>query len=132
MLYINDGNGYFVKDDHISVLETAVPRSTLGPAAVADFNGDGCDDVYVVYYDSGVRNALFTNACNSMPGVLFSMSEPSTRTDKSYMAITCDFNNDGKPDIFVTNDEASNELLINTSTDFGTENVQVSFASYAY
>jgi hypothetical protein len=113
-------------------------------AAWADLDGDGFADLFVVYYTDwsfakhpdisydaktldvgppkafhGVSDRLFRNNRN---GTFTDVSKEAglkqggRDSDKGVGVLIVDLNNDGKPDVFVTNDTVDNYLYFNQST----------------
>ena len=100
-------------------------------AAVADVNGDGRPDLFVAGYTDmqhpvpgsvagfptnheGVRDLLFLNEGKKRfreAGVLAGL-DPAPY-DHSLGAVFSDFNHDGRPDLYVANDEDANKLYLN-------------------
>jgi hypothetical protein len=100
-------------------------------AAVADVNGDGRPDLFVAGYTDmqhpvpgsvagfptnheGVRDLLFLNEGKKRfreAGVLAGL-DPAPY-DHSLGAVFSDFNHDGRPDLYVANDEDPNKLYLN-------------------
>ena len=107
ILFHNDGNGRFTDVSAKSGI-AAVPGKSLG-VSFADYDGDGFTDVYVA--NDSVQSFLFHNNGNGtfdevglVAGVGF------TEEGKAFAGMGVDFSdydNDGRPDIFVT--DLSNE-----------------------
>jgi hypothetical protein len=107
LLFHNDGDGRFTDVSSKAGL-AAVPGKGLG-VAFADYDGDGFTDVYVA--NDSVQSFLFHNAGNGtfeeiglVAGVGF------TEEGKAFAGMGVDFSdfdNDGRPDVFVT--DLSNE-----------------------
>jgi hypothetical protein len=126
-LYQNDGNGRFIDVAKRSGL--GVPRWSVH-AVWLDIDNDGWLDVYVanyLKYDDGVFREFF--AAQGHPGPLSYSGEPDSlfrnNGDGTFSEITeragvfkpngramsvaaADFDNDGRPSIFVTNDAMGN------------------------
>jgi Na+-translocating ferredoxin:NAD+ oxidoreductase RnfD subunit len=126
----NTGHGTFT--------HTALPAryGWYSGAAVADVNGDGRPDVFVAGYTNmdapisnsiagfptnyqGVRDLLFLNMGNA-PGGRARFKEvgveaglESTHFRHGLGAIFTDVNGDGRPDLYVANDEDPNDLYLN-------------------
>ena len=79
-------------------------------AAIADFDGDGWEDIYVATKQG--PNRLFRNT-GAM--VFNEVAEPSGVNDNgnSNAALWADFNNDGWPDLAVGNYLDANRLYLN-------------------
>jgi hypothetical protein len=73
-------------------------------AAVADFDGDGYDDIFLTDSAEGGKNHLYRNnhdftftECGAKAGVADGNDTQNASTD----ALWLDYNNDGRPDLFV-------------------------------
>ena len=112
------------------------PYGWYAGAAVADVNGDGRPDIFVAGYTNladpvtnsvagfptnygGVRDLLFLNEGNGANGhARFKEVGKEAGLESSHFrhglgAIFTDVNNDGRPDLYVANDEDPNDLYIN-------------------
>jgi Na+-translocating ferredoxin:NAD+ oxidoreductase RnfD subunit len=126
----NDGNGTFTKQ------ALATPYGWYAAAAVADVNGDGRPDVFVAGYTNmahsitnsiagfptnyqGVRDLFFLNEGNGANGrarfkeVGVEAGLESSHFGHGLGAVFTDVNGDGRPDLYVANDEDPNELYLN-------------------
>ncbi len=126
----NRGNGTFTER------ALAAPYGWYAGAAVADVNGDGRPDLFVAGYTNmaapitdsfagfptnyeGVRDLLFLNEGNGPNGrVRFKEVGVAAGLEASHFrhglgAIFTDVNGDGRPDLYVANDEDPNDLYIN-------------------
>lgn len=108
-LFVNNGNGTFRDASSASALSY---HGYSSQAAVLDYDRDGDLDVFVVnsgeprrqgYLNPGLSDKLFRNDGN---GVFVDVTASSGIRDKGYglSASVGDLNNDGWPDIIVTND----------------------------
>jgi hypothetical protein len=102
-LFRNEGNGGF-KDVSVDAGIASVPGPGLG-VTCADFNDDGWPDIYVA--NDGAANLLWVNQRNGtftenglLAGVAFGM-DGMARAGMG--AAAGDFDNDGDPDLLVTN-----------------------------
>ncbi len=113
-LWINDGAANFT-DESFSRMTFQMRESAFGMAvAVEDFNLDGVADI------------LKDTALNAPQYVAISYNNPanegvmnlfdSFHTNQPYHTNTGDLNNDGRPDVVVT-DDASDRYRVNTGTD---------------
>ncbi|MCH7497373.1 MAG: VCBS repeat-containing protein, partial [Candidatus Marinimicrobia bacterium] len=129
ILYHNGSDGTFT-----DVTATAFPEGLgdrwYGGSAWGDYDRDGDLDLYVTaYVDFAWRPAntslRFPMDFGGLPNTLYRNNGDGTFTDvtaaagvgdakrKSMQAIFSDFNDDGWPDIFVTNDTDANSLYLN-------------------
>jgi hypothetical protein len=129
----NNGDGTFIEGARS---HGVVSYGWHSGAAVADVNGDGRPDLFVAGYtemnaplsDSsagfptnhlGVRDLLFLNKGNGADGrANFREVGPSAGIDAkpydhSLGAVFTDVNGDGRPDLYVANDEDPNRLYLN-------------------
>ena len=126
----NQGNGTFKNQ------ALAAPYGWYAGAAVSDVNGDGRPDVFIAGYTNmaapiansfagfptnheGVRDLLFLNEGNGPNGeARFKEAGVKAGLESSAFkhglgAIFTDVNGDGRPDLYVANDEDPNDLFIN-------------------
>ncbi|HXH97743.1 MAG TPA: CRTAC1 family protein, partial [Gaiellaceae bacterium] len=129
----NDGNGTFTEGARS---HGVVSFGWHSGAAVADVNGDGRPDLFVAGYTEsnaqipgsmagfptnhlGVRDELFLNEGNGPDGrarfreVGKQVGIDPAPYDHSLGAIFTDVNGDGRPDLYVANDEDPNKLYLN-------------------
>ncbi len=129
ILYRNDGNGAFV-----DVTEKAFPEGVqdwwYSGSAWGDYDRDGDLDIYVTGYVDfafrplntslrfpmdfgGLPNTLYRNNGDETFTQVTEIAGVGDATRKSIQSIFCDLNNDGWPDIFVTNDTDANSVYLN-------------------
>jgi ASPIC and UnbV/FG-GAP-like repeat len=128
VLLWNNGNGTFTEGARKAGV---VSFGWHSGAAIADVNGDGRPDLFVAGYTNmlrpiagsvegfpgnheGVRDLLFLNEGNKRfreVGVAAGLDKPPY--DHSLGASFSDFNGDGRPDLYVANDEDPNRLYLN-------------------
>lgn len=110
-LYLNDGNNPPVFS---SASAPAGTTSNSEDCVIADVNGDGFDDIFIVRYDSD--NSLYLNT-PANPGSFTSTAfpaEPSPAYYGSRDAALNDLDNDGDLDIVIANHNTNqNRLYIN-------------------
>jgi Na+-translocating ferredoxin:NAD+ oxidoreductase RnfD subunit len=129
----NDGNGTFTEGANAAGMTAA---GWYTGVAVADVNGDGRPDVFVAGYtrpyDSvpnslagfptnlvGVRDLLYLNEGNGPNGrarfreVGIQAGLEATAFSHGLGATFLDVNGDGRPDLYVANDEDPNQLYVN-------------------
>ncbi len=126
----NNGNGTFTRQT------LPAPYGWYSGAAVADVNADGRPDIFIAGYTDmadqipgsiagfptnygGVRDLLFLNEGNGANGrSRFQEVGKEAGLESSHFrhglgAIFTDVNGDGRPDLYVANDEDPNDLYIN-------------------
>jgi Na+-translocating ferredoxin:NAD+ oxidoreductase RnfD subunit len=128
VLLWNNGNGTFTEGARKAGV---VSFGWHAGAAIADVNGDGRPDLFVAGYTNllrpiassvegfpgnheGVRDLLFLNEGNKKfreVGDAAGLDKPPY--DHTLGASFADFNGDGRPDLYVANDEDPNRLYIN-------------------
>jgi hypothetical protein len=130
----NNGNGTFTQDASAAGIDA--PYGWYAGAAVADVNGDGRPDIFVAGYTNmadpiansiagfptnyqGVRDLLFLNEGNGPNGhPRFKEAGVAAGLESAHFshglgAVFTDVNGDGRPDLYVANDEDANELYVN-------------------
>lgn len=113
LLYLNNGDKSFTFQQGI-LMTTETSYSETG--SWGDYNNDGYLDLYVCNSGGNLRNFLFKN---NGDGTFTKLSGGIlTETFESRNVDWIDFNNDGLPDIFVTNESNQNEnLYLNNGDD---------------
>ncbi|HEY3440737.1 MAG TPA: FG-GAP-like repeat-containing protein [Paludibaculum sp.] len=139
MLFLNDGNGHFTPVPDAFRFATA-PQGSFTSVSAADYDRDGRLDLYFcsyVYYQSeaqyrypvpyhdaqnGPPNFLFRNRLDQNPGYFEDVTAATGMTHNnnrfSFAATWCDYNGDGWPDLFVTNDFGRKNLYRNDKGRF--------------
>ena len=139
MLLLNNGNGRFRPIENAFRFATP-PQGSFTSVSAADFDRDGRLDLYFccyVYYQSeaqyrypapyhdarnGPPNFLFRNRLNETPGYFEDVTAATgidhNNTHFSFAATWCDYNEDGWPDLYVTNDFGRKNLYRNTEGRF--------------
>ena len=135
----NNGDGTFTEGARSAGV---VSYGWHSSAAVADVNGDGRPDLFVAGYTDvnapipssaagfptnhlGVRDELFLNEGNGANGrarfreVGVQAGLESSHFEHALGAVFTDVNGDGRPDLYVANDEDPNRLYINEPTTGG-------------
>ena len=129
----NNGNGTFTEGAQAAGLTAT---GWYSAAAIADVNGDGRPDVFVAGYSdpnepvpgslagfptnlAGVRDLLYLNEGNGPDGrarfreVGIQAGLESAQPRHGLGATFLDYNHDGRPDLYVANDEDPNQLYEN-------------------
>jgi tetratricopeptide (TPR) repeat protein len=139
VLFLNDGNGRFTELPN-AFRFASPPQGSFTGVAAADYDRDGRLDLYFccyVYYQSeaqyrypapyhdaqnGPPNFLFRNRLDREPGYFEDVTAASGMDHNnnrfSFAAAWCDYNGDGWPDLYVTNDFGRNNLYRNTGGKF--------------
>lgn len=107
LFYLNDGKGNFKRITEGSLVNDKGYSET---AAFGDYDKDGFVDLYVTNSEGRKNNFLYHNH----QGISFTrIAEGSAVTDTNYSrcANWIDIDNDGDPDLFVTNENKQNEDL---------------------
>jgi hypothetical protein len=111
VLYRNNGDGTFTRlpAETIGGLVPAGEGNSDGPAW-ADYDNDGFLDLFMarlgidwLYHND--RNGGFTSITNNLVG--------TATEEKKWDAAWADYNNDGRPDLFVASDAPTNRLYLN-------------------
>ncbi|MEO0338033.1 MAG: FG-GAP-like repeat-containing protein [Bacteroidota bacterium] len=115
-LYINDGHGFLEYDQ-----PTGFTPGSFGEAAtLGDVNGDGLLDVYITQSTSSSQNILYQNLGNNNWTRL--LDHPLAAEKKAGRSASFgDFNNDGRMDLFVTNESNQPNDLFYGQADGGFE-----------
>ncbi len=139
ILFLNDGKGHFTAAPDAFHFATA-PQGSFTSVAAADYDRDGRIDLYfccyvyfqseaqyrypVPYHDArnGPPNFLFRNRLNESPGYFEDVTAESgidhNNNRFSFGATWCDYDGDGWPDLYVTNDFGRKNLYKNTNGHF--------------
>ena len=139
MLFLNDGKGRFTYVANAFRFATPI-QGTFTSVAAADYDRDGRLDLYlccyfyfqseaqyrypVPYHDAqnGPPNFLFRNRLNQNPPCFEDVTAASgmdhSNNRFSFAASWCDYDGDGWPDLFVTNDFGKKNLYRNTNGHF--------------
>lgn len=139
LLFVNDGKGKFQLAPDVFRFATK-PQGSFTSVAAADFDRDGRLDLFFccyVYYQSeaqyrypvpyhdaqnGPPNFLFRNRLNEKPGYFEDVTAASGMSHNnnrfSFAATWCDYNGDGWPDLYVTNDFGRKNLYRNVQGQF--------------
>ncbi len=139
MLFLNDGNGR-VRPDPSAFRFATEPRGSFTSVAAVDYDRDGRLDLYfssylfyqseaqyrypAPYHDAqnGPPNFLFRNRLDENPGYFEDVTAAAGmdhyNNRYSFAATWCDYNGDGWPDLYVTNDFGRNNLYRNTGGRF--------------
>jgi hypothetical protein len=130
LLFVNNGNGTFREAAaEYGIADTAFTTH----AAFVDYDGDGCLDLFLlenspkdfnrsVSAPAGMRtqapgsyNQLYRNDCHGTGGGKFTnvSEQAGMLRDAGYGlgVVVADFNRDGRPDIYVSNDASPNDVL---------------------
>jgi hypothetical protein len=102
--FLGDGTGKLVSAGEIAHL------GSVSAIAVADFNHDGTLDLAVSDSQDSVVTVLLGGANGSFHTV---WSFPLPTRGKVFRVFTADFNGDGLPDLAVTNDDGSFQVMLN-------------------
>jgi hypothetical protein len=111
-LYLNQGGFRFIPG---KCAVNPYPQYPMASAA-ADFDGDGYPDVYVANYENWKEQIFFPDIIlsNNHGALELKWTAPPNMTLPGRGVTCCDFNNDGKIDIYVSNYRLTpNFLLVN-------------------
>ncbi|MEO6445588.1 MAG: VCBS repeat-containing protein [Gemmatimonadaceae bacterium] len=111
VLFRNDG-GRFVDVSDAAGVRDGVGGFGLG-VVVSDLNADGCPDIYVAN-DFQEDDFLYVNNCDGT--FKESLATATAHTSRFSMGVdAADFNNDGRPDVFVADMLPEREEILKTS-----------------
>ncbi len=138
-LFLNDGKGRFTRKPEAFRFATA-PQGSFTSVAAIDYDRDGRLDLYFCSYlfyqteaqyrypapyhdaQNGPSNFLFRNRLDEDPGFFEDVTAAAGMNHNnnrySFAATWCDYNGDGWPDLYVTNDFGRNNLYKNTGGRF--------------
>ena len=134
VLLWNDGKGTFTVGTKAAGIRA--PYGWYASASVADVNGDGRPDIFIAGYTKmwdpitnsiagfptnygGVRDLLYLNEGNGPNGrarfkeVGVAAGLESSHFSHGLGSVFTDVNGDGRPDLYVANDEDANQLYLN-------------------
>jgi hypothetical protein len=118
-LFRNDG-GHFVDVSERAGVGDHAGAFGLGVVA-SDFNRDGCPDLYVSN-DFQENDYLYINNCNGT--FTESITKATGHTSRFSMGVdAADFDNDGRPDIFVADMLPDRQDILNTSASSESANL---------
>lgn len=116
-LFLNDGNGFFTDATMLTMTPAGVVSNFANSAVIADFDGDGANDIAkqtngvpggaaaTVVYNNGAPSPTFSNPQTAYTGSAYSIS-------------TGDLNNDGRLDLVVS-ENGQDGIVYNTATSGG-------------
>ncbi len=109
------GSGNFVFSEPARLLPPSgdVIASGTQSIAVADFNGDGKQDVVAAGYKTGVTGYVYSYVGNGT-GLTYSSASKFTVSPGEFsqgIVATADFNGDGKPDVVMAGSDSSSQAI---------------------
>lgn len=107
LLYLNNGNGTFVKIDSGKIVNDGGYSET---AAWGDYDKDGLVDIYICNSDGDFRNFMYHNNGNNFFSKINAGSQVSDAYSSRCINWT-DIDADGDLDLFVTNENNQNENI---------------------
>jgi hypothetical protein len=113
LLYKNKGDGSF---EQITTGNLVNDGGFSETASWGDYDPDGWLDLYVTNSGGNLRNFLYRNLQDGTFQKI-SVGNPVTDAQVSRSANWTDFNSDGKPDLFVTNEQNQHENLYRNNGD---------------
>lgn len=103
VIFLGNANGTYTTLSGPSIF-----TYSFGPIVVADFNGDGKQDMAVLNADSSEVTILLGNGDGTFS---VAASSPATGSNPNQLAVG-DFNGDGIPDLAVTSDSSNTVLIL--------------------
>lgn len=110
IILINDGNGVFTDESNARLPARNFDSEDV---AIADFDGNGSPDIFIVSEDNGTNEYYLNNGDGTFTDVLDRIPVAGT----SNAVLTSDIDSDGDFDILIGNN-GSNVILINDGNGF--------------
>jgi hypothetical protein len=98
-MFINNGNGTFTRDTTSPI---PVTNTYSEAGSWADYDNDGWLDLYVCNSAGSLANIMYHNVLGTLVSV--TGIPPTTDLHKSRVGAWADYDNDGRPDLYVANE----------------------------
>jgi enediyne biosynthesis protein E4 len=109
LFFTNNGNGSFTR---ITTGHVATVTTYSEAGSWADYDGDGLVDLYVCNSSGALQNFLYHNVAGTLTQIL--TGPPVTDAHISRVGAWGDYDNDGRPDLYVANEfNSPNDLYHN-------------------
>ncbi|MDO6541468.1 FG-GAP repeat domain-containing protein [Photobacterium sanguinicancri] len=132
LIYLNQGNGKFI--DSQQQLMSKVNRNKISVLAIGDMNNDGHLDIVVGESGTGSKGLVYLNNGEG----IFESSKViwDGNNESSTSVVLADVNDNGKLDVFVTDEDGRNRLYLNegdvtfnlSNSNFGTQGQRAVFS----